>query len=137
MTLLDLCDYLHNNFEDHRVIGKIKIEDSAISGIDIENDRYFRIIGSVFNDDIYKAPATQLKDETFDGSVILMSIPPTVLDILSEINAWEASNSQALNSPYQSESFGGYSYTKATGSNGEPVTWRNVFGKRLNAYRKI
>ena len=40
-------------------------------------------------------------------------------------------------SPYQSESFGGYSYTKASASNGDQVDWKTVFRSRLNRWRKI
>jgi glycosyltransferase involved in cell wall biosynthesis len=45
-----------------------------------------------------------------------------------------------LNSPYSSESFGGYSYSKASGTDnhGNDVTsWQSKFASRLNHWRKI
>ena len=55
------------------------------------------------------------------------------------INAVAAAGVEAKNaeSPYTSESFGDYSYTKATGESGAPLTWRDVFASRLNAWRKL
>ena len=39
---------------------------------------------------------------------------------------------------FTSESFGGYSYTKATDSaTGQPATWETVFRSQLNPYRKL
>lgn len=138
MTLLDLCDYLHNNFEACRFIGEIKIEDGKVVGVDLEDDRYFRIIGSAFNDGIYKfSSVLELKDEVFDGAIVIMSVPPYILDMVTEISNWESENANSLASPYQSESFGGYSYSKATSSTGGMVTWRDVFAKRLSRYKKI
>lgn len=139
MTLLDLCDYLHNNFEACRFIGEIKIEDGKVVGVDLEDDRYFRIIGSAFNDGIYKfSSALELKkDEVFDGTIVIMSVPPYILDMVTEISNWENANASSLASPYQSESFGGYSYSKATSSTGGMVTWRDVFAKRLSRYKKL
>ena len=137
MTLLDLCDYLHNNFEANRIIDEITIEDGRVTNVDLETDRYFRIIGSAFNDGIYKSPATELKDEVFDGAIVIMSIPPKILDIVDEISAWETEHANVLTSPFQSESFGGYSYSKTNKSNGGIVTWRDVFGAQLNRYKKI
>ena len=70
-----------------------------------------------------------------------MAVPKDVLDVLTRATQWEADNANTLNSPYTSESFGGYSYTKGTsthkdGSSGQ-LTWRDVFGSELKAYRKI
>ena len=35
------------------------------------------------------------------------------------------------------ESFGGYSYTKATDANGAPIGWHKAFASRLNEWRKL
>jgi hypothetical protein len=82
----------------------------AASG-DLQSGRYFRIIGSHFNDGVHQYPATGLVDETFDGSIWVMSVPVAVTALLNDINAWiETYASDATspaNSPYSSESFGG------------------------------
>ena len=45
----------------------------------------------------------------------------------------------ALKNPsaYTAESFDGYSYSKATDSDGVGVSWQSVFAKRLSRWRKI
>lgn len=72
-------------------------------------------------------------DETFDGAVWAMAIPPALEAIAVEIEEWKAKNADVLASPYQSESFGGYSYTKGSDS----ASWQGVFAKRLNRWRKL
>ena len=140
MNIKEICDYIHNYFEKEMIEREFTITNGVID-VDIPNNQYFRIQGSVFNDGIYKAPATDLADETFKGVVTLMAIPKDVLEVYTEATEWVTKNADTLNSPYQSESFGGYSYSKGTsakkdGSQGA-YTWRDVFGDRLKAYRKI
>ena len=80
-----------------------------------------------------------LRNETYTGIVTEICVPPEVLAILEEINTWQEKNAEAVQSPYQSESFGGYSYTKASGSSGsgESTSWKTVFAPRLRIWRKI
>lgn len=101
--------------------------------------QYFRICGSVFNDGLYQyGQNLNLTDETFDGTVWALAVPPAVLDLAEEIEAWETKNGEASTGPYQAESFGGYSYTKATDEKtGGAVTWQSVFRSRLNQWRKL
>jgi hypothetical protein len=65
-----------------------------------------------------------------------MAVPPGFIALAAEIEEYNRSDAGKA-SPYTSESFGGYSYTKATNSDGSPVSWQKVFAKRLNAWRKI
>lgn len=100
--------------------------------------QYFRIVGSVFNDGVYKYPAEGLFDETFNGVVWALAIPKALLDLVAEIEAWQQKNGASAAGPYQSESFGGYSYTRATdAATGGAVTWESAFRSRLNQWRKI
>lgn len=105
----------------------------------LQDGQCFRIIGSVFNDGVYRYEfGSSLKDETFTGTIWALAVPKAVLDLCEEIAAWEEKYGEAANSPYQSESFGGYSYSKATnGQAGGAVTWEKAFRKRLNQWRKI
>ncbi len=140
MNIKEICDYIHNYFELETIDGSFTITDGSLD-VDILNNQYYRIQGSIFNDGIYKHGNEELTDETFKGRVSLMAIPKDVLDVLNEATEWQQQNAKVLNSPYQSESFGGYSYSKGTsgkkdGSQGA-YTWRDVFGDRLKAYRKI
>ena len=114
------------------------IEDGGITLPFLANGQYFRICGSVFNDGLHQYPEVDLKTETFDGTVWALAIPQSVIELASEIEAWQEKNGDASASPYQAESFGGYSYSKATDSaSGGAVTWQTAFRSRLNNYRKL
>ena len=118
--------------------GTYTIEDGGITLPFLANGQYFRICGSVFNDGLHQYPASDLKAETFDGSVWALAVPQAVIDLATEIESWQTKNGDASVSPYQSESFGGYSYSKATDSaTGGAVTWQSAFRSRLNAWRKL
>ena len=118
--------------------GTYTIEDGGITLPFLANGQYFRICGSVFNDGLHQYPSGDLKTETFDGAVWALAVPQAVIDLALEIEEWETKNGDASVSPYQSESFGGYSYSKATDSaSGGAVTWQSAFRSRLNAWRKL
>ena len=53
-------------------------------------------------------------DERFEGAVWALAVPPAVIALAGEITEWQEKNGEAVLSPYTSESFGGYSYTRAT-----------------------
>lgn len=113
------------------------ISGGSIAPLDfLQEGQYFRIVGSVFNDGVYQYPATSLTDEVFEGAVWAMRLPPAVIALSAEIKAYNDSDAGKA-SPYTSESFGGYSYTKATDANGAPIGWQKAFASRLNKYRKL
>ena len=118
--------------------GTYTIEDGSITLPFLENGQYFRIFGSVFNDGLHLYPASDLKSETFEGTVWALAVPQAVVDLAEEIESWQTKNGDASVSPYQSESFGGYQYSKATDSaSGGAVTWQSAFRSRMNAWRKL
>lgn len=136
--LSELCKELNNWFCTKKYFGKFTIEDGVLIVPELQNGQYFRIVGSVFNDGVYEYPKQGLKDEEFEGAVWAMAIPEEVIALSEEIDAWRAKYETAETmSPYQSESFGGYSYTKASGASGGTATWQDVFGSKLNNYRRI
>lgn len=120
---------------DGRHAGEYSIKGGSIALDFLAPGQYFWIKGSVFNDGLHVYPAADLTDEDFDGVVLAMAVPNAVIAISDEIKAWVDKNGQG--SPYTSESFGGYSYSKATNSQGMAVEWRDVFRSRLNTWRKI
>ena len=118
--------------------GTYTIEDGGITLPFLENGQYFRICGSVFTDGLHQYPASDLKEETFDGTVWALAVPQAVIDLSTEIESWQTKNGDASVSPYQSESFGGYQYSKATDSaSGGAVTWQSAFRSRMNVWRKL
>lgn len=145
MMLNELCQELRNYFDkaQPKFFGQIVVEDGKITNEEflaaIKPNQYFRIVGSIFNDGVYCfKEELSLEDETFDGAIWLMAIPKDFLALAEEIEDWQAKYGDALNSPYTSESFGGYSYSKASGKNGGgAVTWQDAFATRLNLYRRI
>ena len=142
--LTELCAELKNYFLTNREAdihsGTFTIENGGIDLDFIQNGQYFRIVGSVFNDGVYQYPQTKLTNETFDGSIWAMSVPKAVIDLASDIDDWTKDNADAINSPYQSESFGGYSYSKGgQNGNGQEIQtcWQNQFATRMNPYRRL
>lgn len=102
--------------------------------------QYFRIIGSTFNDGVYQYGADGLTDETFNGAVWALAVPAAFISLVEDVEAWRDKYESAASSPFQSESFAGYSYTKssANGISGGSVTgWQGVFASRLNKWRKL
>ena len=148
LVLTEVCDYLNNYFWEKKIKGHFKVENGLMEVEALKDGQYFRIIGSTFNDGVHLYPTSvdnKLIDEEFDGEVWAMAVPATVIAISSEITKWQGlyggADSSAL-SPFNSESFGGYSYSKsgggsATGSSNAGTTWQDVFGGRLNKYRKL
>ena len=136
--LTELCAELRNYFVVETHEGRFTINGGKIAPLDfIQENQYFRIVGSVFNDGVYQNTADLvLTDEIFSGAVWSMAVPPSVIDLAEEIKKYNESD-EAKPSAYTSESFGGYSYSKATDSNGMPIGWKKVFASRLNQYRRI
>ena len=137
--LTELCAELRNWFvvPDGVHIGTYTISGGSIAPLDfLQEGQYFRIVGSVFNDGVYQYPATSLTDEVFEGAVWAMRLPPAVIALAAEIKAYNDSDAGKA-SPYTSESFGGYSYTKATDTNGAPIGWQKAFASRLAKWRKL
>ena len=139
MTLTDLCGELNNYFEVLRIYGEFEISNNSIdlSNYNVHEGQYIRIIGSTFNDGVHPYPVYGLKDEKFRGAVWAMAVPSSVIAQITEINQWEATNQSTLNSPYQSESFGGYSYTLKTENAEGGLNWQTHFRRKLDRWRRI
>jgi hypothetical protein len=127
--------YLNNWFEVGGHSGEFSIEDGSITLPFLAPGQYFRIMGSVFNDGLHQYPANDLTDETFTGTVWALAVPPVVVSLTDEMTTWQEKN--GVSGPYQSESFGGYTYNRATGENGGIMTVWDAFKTRLAAWRKL
>ena len=131
-TVGEMCASLRNYFALDPISGEFTIKDSDITVPGLARGQYFRIDGSVFNDGVHRYGEISMNgDETFTGTITPMAVPPAFESVAAEIDEWKQKNAEVINSPYQSESFGGYSYTKGTAS------WQGVFAKRLNRWRKL
>ena len=136
---------IHNWFRvrddaDGKHAGEYIISGGSISLPFLQDGQYFRIIGSVFNDGLHKYGEDDLQDESFTGCIWALGIPKAVLELAADIEAWEGKYSDVIENPYTSESFGGYSYTKASAGAAESgglSGWRDSFRSRLNPWRKL
>ena len=156
--LTELCEYLRNWFDEGQPkhVGTITITGGEITARDdlLFTDKaveplpgqYIRVVGSVFSDGVHQYPDADMPDETFEGAVWLMRIPPAVIALSAEIDAWRAKYAgidSNYMSPYNSESFAGYSYSKsgagaAAFTTGNGLTgWQAAFADRLDPWRKI
>lgn len=137
--LEQILGYIHNYFEKEIVRGTFTISSGSINVSFLQEGQYFRIVGSVFNDGVHQYPTSELVDEVFEGEIWAMAVPPAVIALKVEIEEWNNNNNN--DSPFISESFGGYSYTKGTssrrGSSSTPLGWRDIFASRLDQWRKI
>lgn len=115
--------------------GTFTIQDGSIVLPFLQDRQYFRVVGSVFNDGLYQYPATEMIDEKFDGAVWALAVPKAVIALADEIADWNKKNGAP--GPYTSESFGGYSYSKATNSKGVAVGWQDVFSAQLAPWKKM
>lgn len=139
--LTDLCQELHNWFSDGTVYhGNYEIVNGIIVLPFLQEGQFFRIVGSVFNDGVhcYNDPHDTLKSETFEGDIYPMCVTQTVLDLSERIDAWIAKNAEISASPFQSESWGGYSYSlKSKNGDSGDISWQSAFARELNRWRKM
>ena len=143
MLIDEVCGYIHNYFaiRDSVREGTFTVAEGGIEADFLQTGQYFRVIGSVFNDGVWQYPTKDMQAETFTGAVIPLAIPAAFLALVDEIGAWQTQYGEALISPMTSESFNNYSYTKATGASSDgsyaAINWSNMFGKRLERWRKL
>ena len=145
--LEEVLRYLNNRFDiDCKGVpygsksGTFTIVNGTLDVDGLLDGQYFWVEGSRLNDGLHLNPATDMTDETFDGRVVFLVVPRSVEDLASEIKQWNEDNAAAVNSPYHSESFGGYSYTREGSSSGAETplaAWQAHFGARLRPHRKL
>ena len=140
--LEQILDYVHNYFIKEVHSGIFEVTDGALDVDFLQEGQYFMVVGSVFNDGVHQYPSADLTDEVFNGEVRAMAVPPAVIALAADIEDWMEKYGDTVNSPYTSESFGGYSYSKANGGQaqggaGTTLSWQNIFARRLNHWRKI
>lgn len=151
--LTSLCKELNNYFckEKDAINGKFTIEENTIyPNPALLNGQYFRISGSFLNDGVHlNSEEMELLDEPeFVGKIWPMRVPPDVIELANAIEEWREKNEaidSANMSPFQSESFDIYSYSKGSRgqstnggtAGGAAVTWQEQFAKQLNKYRRM
>lgn len=145
-TLEQVLYHIHNWFVYDETEGRFQIQDGALpASASVPEGAWYRIEGSLFNDGLHRRD-DELVDETFDGTITICAIPNALLDVVEEIEDWQqaynAGRKKALESPYTSESFDGYSYNMrdysgANTASGGLSGWQAEFASRLSAWRKM
>lgn len=136
--LEEVLTYLRNWFiaPDGVHTGEYEIKNGGITLPFLVSGQYFRVCNSTFNDGVYQyGDSMTLTDETFEGAVWALKVPPNLITLVGEIEAW--SKKYGSESPYTSESFGGYTYQRATTADGTPISWKKAFAARLAQWRKL
>ena len=151
--LQKVCEYIHNYFIKASQRGSYEITNGMISLPFVKEGQRILIVGSDLNDGIYTYHAAGIKDdddaeevglhdETFEGTICALAVPPAVIALSGEIKAWVDKYGEKMMNPYSSETvIGVYSYEKTQGSKfagGSPnIGWEELFAKRLNRWRKV
>jgi len=148
--------YLNNWFVRYSYTGNVTVSaDGAVlapseAAAILQPGRWYRILGSDFHDGVYQVPEEQSEKEepeekeeaeaeepeeeqgeTFYCTLWALDVPAGLLNIITEMEAWQAKYGDVVSGPYQSESFGGYSYSKAGASSsgsGTATVWTQFAG---------
>lgn len=147
--LQQVCEHLHNFFIRSAHPGNYTIADGTLSLPFLKDGQRFWITGSDLNDGVYTYYAdgitndddtevAGLRAESFNGTICAMAVPPAAIALSGEIKNWVEKFGSVIDSPYQSESFNGYSYSKASaGDNTGGPGWQTHFKSRLDPWRKV
>ena len=163
--LQQVLEYIHNYFIRTAKVDTFEIKNGMVSLPFLQDGQRFWINNSILNNGVYTyhtlkienadgsvtyqadtimndddTEAAGLQDETFTGTICALAVPPSVIALSAEINGWVENYGANAQTPYQSENvIGVYGYTKATGGSGAggAVTWQDVYGSRLNRWRRV
>lgn len=108
----------------------------------IPEGAFYRMEGSYFNEGLHIRGNDGLDDETSDIKISVLAIPDAVIRLSQDIAEWQDKHGNVADSPYNSESFGGYEYTlkgysRYGSTSAQASGWRLTFQDRLNPWRKM
>lgn len=125
---------VRNFFERERIDGTFTISGGMLEPL--PDAPYIAISGSAWHDGVFPAgtlPETG-HDEQFDGKVWGLHPPSDFLAMCESISEYDAKNPVGA---YQSESFGGYSYTRGNVGGTAGDGWEAAFAGQLAPYRRM
>lgn len=136
--LYEIMRHVRNFFPVNYYEGRFIVENGMMRLPNKLKYKFFLIEGSAMNDGVHVLNESTLHDEVFDGYVTELAPPKEFIDLCDEIAEWQNQHGGVAKlGPYDSESFGGYSYTRAKNANGNVISWKDSFASRLNVWRKI
>lgn len=147
ITIADVMAECKNHFQDANtpyIDGDFVIAEGILSpNTGLAEGDYIAITGSRLNDGVYLPTVAagefslgeDASAEAFTGRVWVLHPPRKFVALVAEITSYAAANAP---SALTSESFGGtYSWSKAVGSNGAPISWPVVYADQLRPYRRM
>ena len=133
--------HCRNYFETGYMDGTFRITGNALP--DAVGARYVYISGSMMHDGVWCVDehgfltgrsVEGLLNEEFEGRVWLLAPPADFLDLVKDMQEYEAKNPI---SAVLSESFGGYAVERAGTADGKPVTPERMFAARIAPYIRM
>ena len=148
--LEEIFDYLKNDFRYKRIEGDMHVTSGRLElpgGVEPAPGQFVRIFGSIYNNGVHVYDDDTLTDESWWGTVWLLAVPSDLVELAGRIRAdreaQRAAEDAARESgaasvgPLKSESFDGYSYTRATRADGSLMDWRDTYRGELARWRKL
>lgn len=153
--MLTVMQKVNNYFYKFKEVGRFSIVQGSIKVKGkYYKGQFVRVLGSILNDGVYKIysviddrivlESTQevvgtefiktIEGEEFDGVIASLAVPVEFENLVTRIKEF---NKNRKESDLVSESFGSYSYSKATNKDGTQITWEDQFKSDLRIYRKI
>ena len=139
----EILNYINNYFAISKEENTFNINNNAITvrGNYLQG-QYIKLEGSVLNDGIYKVETladntitiTGAINEEFKGTIYGLAIPKEIIGLSKK---FEEQKEKIVNSIYDSESFGEYSYTLAKTEKGTLYTAIDTVKNDLRKYRKL
>lgn len=130
--------HVRNFFERGARLGNFTIIGGALTPA--PECSYVYISGSALHDGVWALSGDMLqgaqdgmKDDSFTGFVFELHPPGDFLRLCEEISSYDDAHPVG---EMQSETFGDYSYTRASSQGGEQG-WQSAYRKRLDAYRRM
>lgn len=138
VTVAAVMRQVRNHFEREPVEGVFTITGNGLSPA--PDAPWVAIRGSKYHDGVYELAGGYLQgaegdlDEEFDGLVYPLHPPRDFLRLCEDIAKYDE---QTPVGALQSESFGAYSYTRASGAAGGVMGWQEAFSAQLAPYRRM
>lgn len=132
VSIAAVMRHVRNYFERGFIDGEFTVSGGVLTPM--PRAPYVAISGSVWHDGVFRVDQLrETPEETFTGRVWALHPPDDFVQLCEEIAAYDEKNPAGA---LQSESFGEYSYTRASGQSGV-IGWQGVFAQRLTPYRRM
>ena len=101
------------------------------------SDGLIAVAGSMRHNGVWRVEDGKIEtdeDESWNGRVWRLAPPADFLALCGEIDRWRAEHPDDV---LKSERFGEYGCEFATGKDGKPLGWQEVFAKQLQMYKRM